>query len=304
MLDRALAVAARERHGLITADDLRSIGVSRAQVRSRIENGSLVRVNEHVLAIAGAPVSWAQTAAAALAAIPGSVLSHSAAARVHGLAGVAPEQQVVVSVGLHAYHQLAGTRIRRTRLLPDDHITIASGFAVTTVPRTLVDLGADLSDGRYRHVLDAALSTGRTTWDDLVSVLNVMGARGRPGIARVRRVLTAIEGEPPTESELERRYLRLLRQHGIALPQTQVTVPWAETEPGRVDAMFVEARSIIELDGRTWHRRSGAFEHDRTRDQLAVLAGFRTARITHRQLEADVEQVLAVTRTLATPLHR
>ena len=67
MLDRALAVAARERHGLITADDLRSIGVSRAQVRSRIENGSLVRVNEHVRAIAGAPVSWAQTSPEAAA---------------------------------------------------------------------------------------------------------------------------------------------------------------------------------------------------------------------------------------------
>ena len=96
-------------------------------------------------------------------------------------------------------------------------------------------------------------------------------------------------------------YLGLLREAEVPLPEMQITAPWAERRRGRVDAMYPDARSIIELDGRRFHERFAAFEEDRLRDQLAVLEKFRTARFTYRQIKSDPDHVVAVTRFLSQP---
>lgn len=305
MIDRELAAIARSRHGLITADDIRRIGLTRRQLRRRLENGSMVRISESVLAVSGAPVTWAQRATAALHAVPNSVLSHDSAARLHPLEGIGSSEGVTITAGLEAYHQLSGVTVRRTRLLPSEHVVLIGGLPVTSVARTLVDLGADLQDARLTHVVERALAARQVGWDDLVDIVRSMSARGRPGVGRVRRVLTRIEGQPPTESHLERMYLDVLRRRRIPLPEMQVRAPWSDREPGRVDAMYRSTRSIVELDGRTWHSRNQAFENDRRRDQLATMNGFRTVRFTYRQVANDPEHVAAVSRSMATgQLHR
>jgi hypothetical protein len=175
---------------------------------------------------------------------------------------------------------------------------------VTTRTRTIVDLAADLSDGRLQRLVEDELAAGHVDWDGLVGMFAEVATRGRPGIGRMRRVLDRIEGNPPTESELERMYLRLLERAGVPAPAMQVTAPWSEREPGRVDGMYVEQKAIIELDGRRAHIRAQAFEADRRRDQLAGLEGYSSTRFTYKQVRSDPEFVIEVSRHLARPLHR
>jgi very-short-patch-repair endonuclease len=50
------------------------------------------------------------------------------------------------------------------------------------------------------------------------------------------------------------------------------------------DAMWSDAKLIVELDSRQAHLTMSAFETDRERDRAAALAGWTVIRVTWRQL--------------------
>lgn len=301
MLDRNIALVSRRFFGIILSDHLAEIDLTDHDVRVRLESGVLERRHEKVLVIAGAPRTWTQEVAAATVALDGSVAGEESAARILSMFGFAECDAVTLLAPLDAHHRLSGARVRRTGFLPPEHVTSTSGIPHTTRARTVIDLARVVRDARLQKIIEEELISRRLTWPDLEMTFNSMAARGRPGIARARRVIEVIEGKPPTESQLEKMYLDLLRAAGVPLPEMQITAPWAERRRGRVDAMYPDARSIIELDGRRFHERSAAFEEDRLRDQLAVLEKFRTARFTYRQIKSDPDHVVAVTRFLSQP---
>lgn len=300
MVDRLLGEFARSRYGLVTDRALDELGVTEHERRRRIESGALERINSKVLAVAGAPRSWQQRAAAALLAVPDSALSHESSARILAVPWYAHHDPITLSAPLTAHHFIPGIDIRRTGRLPDEHITETRGLRHTTLPRTLIDLAVVTRDRRLQEVIEGRLAARQVTWDELEATFRSLAGRGRPGTASARRVLQAIEGDPPTESKLERMYLDLLRRAGVPLPSMQVTAPWAERQPGRVDAMYVDAKSIVELDGRKFHIRSAAFENDRKRDQLATVRGFATSRFTYLQITSDPNHVVEVSRYLSS----
>ena len=300
MLDRSLAEHARKQHGLVTDRELDDHGITEHERRARIESGALERLNGKVLAVAGAPRTWSQRAAAVLMAVPGSALGFESAARVLGIPWYQEHDAITISAPLAAHHFVPGIEIRRTGRLPESHIAETRGLRHTTLARTLIDLALVTRERRLQEVIEGQLGAKRITWDELESTFCALAGRGRPGIARARRVLQTIEGRPPTESKLERMYVDLLTGTGVALPTMQVTAPWAERRPGRVDGMWVEAKSIVELDGRKFHVRNAEFENDRRRDQLALVRGYETARFTYLQIRNESDHVIEVSRYLST----
>jgi very-short-patch-repair endonuclease len=72
--------------------------------------------------------------------------------------------------------------------------------------------------------------------------------------------------EEPTRSELEDRFLPLLRRHKLPTPRINGHVAGY-----RVDAYFHEHRLIVELDGWKSHRTKERFLEDRRQD-FAILA--------------------------------
>jgi very-short-patch-repair endonuclease len=61
---------------------------------------------------------------------------------------------------------------------------------------------------------------------------------------------------------------------------------------------------MVELDGRSYHDRSAAFESDKSRDRAALVVGLHTVRLTWRQIRdepdgirADLEQLLGAAPT-------
>jgi very-short-patch-repair endonuclease len=64
---------------------------------------------------------------------------------------------------------------------------------------------------------------------------------------------------------------------------------------------FPEARVAVEVDGRAWHSAGDRFQHDRSRQNALVAAGWTVLRFTWADLTQRPDLALAV---IATTLHR
>ena len=114
-------------------------------------------------------------------------------------------------------------------------------------------------------------------------------SRGRPGTGRLRLLLTQLAGDCPfPSSELERRFLELVRSAGLPEPVANGFVAgW------RVDFHWPEHHLAVETDGRAAHAHVLAFETDRGRDLDLALAGWRVLRFSWRQVVEEPERVVA-----------
>ena len=65
-----------------------------------------------------------------------------------------------------------------------------------------------------------------------------------------------------------------------------------------IDCLWREQRLAVELDGRATHGTARAFEHDREKDRLLLVDGWRMVRITWRQLRDEAPAVVADLRRL------
>jgi very-short-patch-repair endonuclease len=86
-----------------------------------------------------------------------------------------------------------------------------------------------------------------------------------------------------TREELEERFRSLVLGANLPAPIYNETLELGEItiEP---DAYWPEQGLIVELDSRTFHGTSAAFDRDRMRDQHALAAGLRVMRITWNHL--------------------
>ncbi len=97
-----------------------------------------------------------------------------------------------------------------------------------------------------------------------------------------------------TDSELERRFLRLVRQAGLPEPLTQ---QWVNGY--RVDFYWPQLGLIVETDGLRYHRTATQQSKDRVRDQVHVAAGLTVLRFTHAQVMFEPDAVLSTFRAVA-----
>jgi very-short-patch-repair endonuclease len=96
-----------------------------------------------------------------------------------------------------------------------------------------------------------------------------------------------------TRSELERRFLRLCRRHGLPKPEVNVRVGSFE-----IDFLWRDRSVVVETDGYRFHRGRVAFESDRARDAELKLLGYDVLRFTHRQVAWEASLVARTLRTL------
>ena len=116
-------------------------------------------------------------------------------------------------------------------------------------------------------------------------------ANGRRGTGNLRRLLEDIDEPPPTRSELERRFLGLVRSASLPSPITNGLVHGYE-----VDFHWPDAKVIVETDGRETHDNPFAFERDRSRDLTLKLAEWEVIRISWRQLRDEPDKIVALLR--------
>ena len=223
--------------------------------------------------------------AAVLACGRGAVLSHGSAAALHALF---EEEKLPVSVSVPSERivRRPGLRIHRVRLSQTDIGTV-DRIPVTSPVRTLMDLATELPVPRLERAVNQADKLGLIDPEQLRHEVERRG--GQRGVSALRELLDR-DTYVRTESELERRFLRIALKAGLALPETGVRVNGFV-----VDFFWRDLGLVVETDGLRYHRTPFQQARDRRRDQAHLAAGLVTLRFTHRQI---VDEPASVQRTL------
>jgi very-short-patch-repair endonuclease len=287
MVPVVIARLARKQHGVVTRTQLLREGVTAQQIRGRVRSGALHRVYRGVYRVGHrAPSMEADYLAAVLACGPEARLSGRAAAHLLGLLKGRPPAPEVTAP---RQRQVPGVRVRRMRIEPSDRAT-HRGIPVTAVPRTLIDLAAELSLDALARACHEAGVRYRTTPAHLAIAL-ARRPKNTPGAPKLRRIVAG--DVRVTLSRLERRFLDLLKAEGLPLPKTNRPVGGHY-----VDCRWPERRMTVELDSYRFHHSRHAWEQDRRREREARARGDELRRYTWADVFEEPASMVAELRRL------
>lgn len=275
-----LEQAARQR-GLITRAQAIAFGMSESAISRKIAAGEWIRVRTRVFRLAGSSSDIRQEMLALCLSSPAAVVSHRAAAWLHGFGGGA---RLEVTMPGTSAPRWGDVRIHRVAELPSRYVMSLDGIRVTTPARTCVDMSAVVDDEALDAVVHEALRFRATTVPAIRDAARFIEEQA--GRARLAALLGLLDGLR-TESALESRILRWLKRARLPQPVTQYRFVVGSREL-RFDLAFPEKRIAIELDGFAFHGQRERYEQDRERDALCIVAGWRVLRFTARSSERFV----------------
>ena len=273
-IDRIVAVAATQHH-VFTGDQAIAYGVTRRMLTWHAAPGRRWReIGPDVYVVNDAPHDWrAPLMAAALALGPPAAVSHRSAAALLGLDGI--DRGVVEATVTHG-RVVPGWHVHRRDLAPPRMFT--SGIPHTPPLRTVRDLCLVVDDDHLEMAMESALRLGLVTLKELADLAREPRWKG---VQRLRRLLAQRpEGAPPTRSELETRFLQLVRPLPIAEPVRGFKVFHHGEVVAELDVAFPERMLFVETDGAA-HERLEALRRDRQRqNQVVAVLGWRPLRFT------------------------
>lgn len=273
--DERAAAAAERQCGAIGYRQLLAAGLTKPQIRRRRRSGRLLpTVARAVYRMPGAPTGWMQDAwVAVLAGPPGTVLSHTSAAGLHGLAD--PPATPHVTVPRAASGRIAGAVVHHGSLVSSDRCFV-DGLPVTTVERTIVDCAAVLDQDRLDNLTDTAIGRGRTRMESIRRAWDRAGPI--EGGSRLTEALAPYAGGAPPGSVKAAHVLRLFRRWGLPAPECEYVVRDGQGRIlGWIDFFWRKWRFGLEYDGDEFHppRR---WENDDLRQEAIEALGIRLER--------------------------
>jgi very-short-patch-repair endonuclease len=285
---------ARLQHGVISTRQLRDLGLSPQAIQHRVGRGRLHRVERGVYVLGRPEITQrGRWMAAVLGGGTGAVLSHASAAALWGVVPPAsgpPEITVPVTCG----RKRDGVVVHRRPRLREEEVFARHRIPVTSLVRTMIDISRRLEPPELERAVNEA---DRLDLIDPESLLDALGAhRGQRGV-RTLEALLSRHVFRLTDSELERRFLRLVERAGLPLPVTGVRL-----NGFRVDFYWPNLGLVVETDGLRYHRTPAQQARDQLRDQAHVTAGLTALRFTHAQVCYETRYVIATMRAVATRL--
>lgn len=287
--DGRIAETATRQRGVVSLDQLAEAGVSAGAASRWTAKGRIHRLHRGVYAVGHEAIGEnGRLLAAVLACGPGAMLSHLSAAAFWGMREPMP-QVIDVLVPCETGRKIDGIRARRCRYPDPAEITEREGIPCTTPARTLVDAASVSGRQRLRRMIEQAAVLRLLDLDALD--LSIERAKGRRGIRTLQGLLDPWRRNggslPRLRSLLEAELLPALIEAGLPCPRCNARI-WVLGEPMEVDLLWEERRVAVEADGEETHGTPVAFQNDRRRDQLLVAAGYRTVRVTWRQLHGEL----------------
>jgi very-short-patch-repair endonuclease len=235
--------------------------------------------------------------AAVLAAGDGALLSHRSAGR---LWKVLPSGTGLVDITCQP-----GRRVERKGIaghsaaVAEDEWEVVDGIPATAPFRTIFDLATCLTMRELERAWHEALVRGLTARVSLPVLLERY-----PRHRETRNLRALLESTKPvgvTRNDFEEAFVALVDAYGLRGPR--MNAPLALR--GRffeIDALWEQERVAVELDSRSVHDTPRNFESDRQRDRILVAEGWRTMRVTWRQLQEEPEAIAAdLKRALRSP---
>jgi very-short-patch-repair endonuclease len=289
----AIDSLASRQHGYLTRAQLQDLGIKRSTVLRWVRAGLLYQVGGRTFRLAGAPVTQRGIIAATCLEFDG-VASHRSAAWLHdvdghpGLIDVTTRHRPTRNRTQLARIDGVDVRVHSSTSLPQGDITAVYGIPVTSVARTILGVAAlvpeevtprQLADLTGRAV-DRRLARDPWLW----WLLAQRRCRGRNGVLAMEQVLAERARLGPTESWLEREFLRILELHGVMLPKTQRVIRRAGRFAARVDFLFEDEDLVVEVLGYAFHRTPEQMAADLARANAIQLSGRRILQFVTSQV--------------------
>jgi hypothetical protein len=232
---------------VFTIEEAFAAGWSHSALRNAVRRGRIVRLRRGVYT-ALADQTTELAAIAAVSSVPRSVVSHRSAAMLHGLPLLGARPSVPeLTVPPRTGTNYPRVHLYRAQLRPED-VTSIGNRPVTSVARTVADLGRHRPLGPSVAAIDAALHLEMVTVEEIDDVLRF--CRLWPRIRRAERALRLADGraESPLES-LSRLVFPIL---GIPRPEMQKHIfDRYGRLVGRADFYWDEFGVAGEADGRS-----------------------------------------------------
>ena len=237
-------------YGVFTTEQAVAAGWSRDALMRAAKNGRLVRLRRAAYvstdrldtANMEAQLHGLNGVAAALR-VRHAVVSHAAAAALHGLPLLTPPAEPCITLPPELRTRPASLHLHRQRL-PAEQLDPGVAVVLTSVARTCLDLTREMGILAGLVSTDAALHIGLTTPDELENVYRSL--HGGSGLPSGRMLLEQADGrsESPLES-ISRFHLRTLPDR----PEIQVRLHAQGRLLGRVDFFWRSAGLVGEADG-------------------------------------------------------
>lgn len=284
-----LARNVAQRHGIVTHDELTADGFTSNALRWQLDKGVLVPVHRSVYRIATSPDTFESRCVAACLASPFAIVTGVAAARLWGFRHVWRPEVPHVLVSHDCTPITSGVVLRRSNVIDaTDAVARTDGITVASPPRAWFDCARDVDDERFERLTEWVLDN-HTTLPTLWRTARRLQSKGRPGLARVNRVMSRrSDWQKPAGSGLELRVLRALEDRGIELVrQFALSLPGGQViHPDGVDLAIKWA---LEVDHASWHAGRQESQRDKVRDRGLRRIGWQTDRVTDHELDDDFD---------------
>ena len=271
-----LSRVASRQHGCWSAAQGVEAGLHRQTVLRWRDSGRAVQVLPRVFAMAGTPLTWELRAMAGLLWADGdALLARWSAAQVMDLRMPRSDragEAVRLVVANRCFRVPNGVVVHRSRHLDADDVATTGPLRHTTASRTVCDLATELGPAALRDLVAHAVREGRTDATDLRATLARIGpVDGAPRVRALADELSPLDAD--CRSELETRFLRLVRRAGMEPTAMNHPVRDAEGRRRYLDAVWLPQHVAVELDSRLEHGTLIDWHDDLRREAAVVLAG-------------------------------
>lgn len=274
----AVAELAASQHSVFTRRQAAAHGFDRRRVATALTQGWLAEPYPGVLVVCGAPTTWtSRLAAAVMAGGASAVASHRAAARLHRLDGFARTTTLELTVDRRHRWQFGDSVVAHhvTPLEACDVVTV-DGIAVTSLARTLADLGSVVRD---RRLVGQALTDARRRGAGLAGIRATAERLHRPG-QRGTGVLLRHLDAIPFEGSVPDSWFEELLARCVDHPLLPEVVPQYRIRDrngcvvARTDIGIPSVRLGLEAHSRRFHFGPQAEPLDEQRDLRAAACGW------------------------------
>lgn len=248
-LAAVLELAARQ-HGAVSLRQIRQLGLTRAQLRSATRAAIIIEAGPRVYAVGGSPATTEREQMAGLLCLGDeAVLSHEAAARIHGFDRCLPDAVEFTIPRVRRGVRTPFVVHTSARLRRLDAVVV-DGWPCTSATRTVIDLARlNIGDLRLGAAIDSAVRSGASAPLVITQRLDELRGPGSWGAPSLDRLLVDAGGH----TVLERRFLALMRRAGLPRPTTQLVHRRGGRTVARVDFCFEVCGIIVEVSGGLGH---------------------------------------------------
>ena len=290
---RRLATVFATQHGAISQSQLDQMGFSAARRRLRVSRGEWARACAGVYVLAAVPRTWDQRAMVATLCRGGPLaLSHSSAARLHGLDGFERSQKIEISASRSQHPRVPQwVDLHRLRSLAPSDITAIRGIPVTTLETTLIHVAGLGRTARTAQALDAALRSGASASSIREAALE-RRQRGVSGPRELESLLADRVDKRLPRSWFQRLAKQMLKRSGVRFEDEYPVVdPVSGRLIAELDLANAELRVGVECQSWRYHGSPSDHVHDLSRKRRLRNLGWEIADVWWSDLHRPDEVV-------------